>query len=486
MIPKEAKQMIDAVIHGDVSTISHMLSTGCNINLVNTFKENLFFIACENGQVNAALYLLDYGANPLQLSRSGRSSLNAACYGGSVKLVEKLLLLSEQPAYSSLKETFDINFGFFPKNFLIFSYLIQNGFLNEQHIYHLDLVRYRGHPLLLDVCTLILSQFPELELDTVESLFVKLFSSGSDACLSAIGMILNQYPNMIMQLGSHFEDLLLAVHKLDNENEEDIVLEHNDRFNEEHLLFIAPPATQHPVLSFLLQHGFTKNHRDKNGDTLLHFASTYTHNEYEEVFCIRCLLDIGYDVNIRNAMEKTPLHTAIEKGMLAHAIYLIYRGADVNATDLSGLTALDYANNFCVLGFTLDDEENIELREILIQVLKTSGAQYNINQHVIEHIEINDNVEYIHSSTAPIIVEKRVEPCGDLYFYMRHYCMSFIKEHGLTERFYAFGEKEAERISKTFGSQLFLNICPLCSAIKKTPRARLCLKCGEFTPPIEN
>lgn len=55
--------------------------------------------------------------------------------------------------------------------------------------------------------------------------------------------------------------------------------------------------------------------------------------------------------------------------------------------------------------------------------------------------------------------------------------MDFLQERGLLERFYALGEAEAERISDEFKNQLNLNRCPLCHAIKKTPRARLCLKC---------
>lgn len=69
---------------------------------------------------------------------------------------------------------------------------------------------------------------------------------------------------------------------------------------------------------------------------------------------------------------------------------------------------------------------------------------------------------------------------------MRDNFMVFIKEHGITERFFEFGETEAKQISDEFKSQLILNQCPLCNALKKTPRARLGLKCGEFTPPNVN
>ncbi|MFJ1268537.1 hypothetical protein ACD661_08225 [Legionella lytica] len=109
---------------------------------------------------------------------------------------------------------------------------------------------------------------------------------------------------------------------------------------------------------------------------------------------------------------------------------------------------------------------------------------YFSEQQFQEHIEIVDNGEYENPSTAPVEVPRPVVPRGDLWDYMRSYCMTFIQEQGLQERFWEFGGAEAERISHEFKEQLILNRCPLCHAIKKTPRARLCLKCGEFTPPV--
>ena len=110
---------------------------------------------------------------------------------------------------------------------------------------------------------------------------------------------------------------------------------------------------------------------------------------------------------------------------------------------------------------------------------------YFLNQNFIEHIEIIENGEYENPSAAPVIVREPLAPRGDLWMYMFYNCMSFMETHELTGRFYKFGEEEAERICDTFKNQLTLNHCPLCDAIRKTPRARLCLKCGEFTPPVE-
>lgn len=108
-----------------------------------------------------------------------------------------------------------------------------------------------------------------------------------------------------------------------------------------------------------------------------------------------------------------------------------------------------------------------------------------LDQQFSEHIEIVENGAYENPSTAPVKVYSPVAPRGDLWRYMGANFMAFIEEQGLSERFCELGEREAERISDEFKGQLNFNRCSLCHAIKKTPRARLCLKCGEFTPPFE-
>lgn len=105
-----------------------------------------------------------------------------------------------------------------------------------------------------------------------------------------------------------------------------------------------------------------------------------------------------------------------------------------------------------------------------------------LDQKFHESIEIVENGTYENPSTAPVEVDRPVAPRGDLWDYMMANFIAFIQEHGLLDRFCEFGETEAERICDEFKDQLNVNRCPLCNTIKKTPRARLCLKCGEFTP----
>jgi hypothetical protein len=107
-----------------------------------------------------------------------------------------------------------------------------------------------------------------------------------------------------------------------------------------------------------------------------------------------------------------------------------------------------------------------------------------LDQQFNEHIEIVENGAYENPSTAPVEVYIPVAPRGELWNYMKDNFTAFLQEHGFLKRFCELGETEAERIRDEFKSQLNFNRCPLCNALKRTPRARLCIKCGEFTPPV--
>nr|MBA2650775.1 hypothetical protein [Tatlockia sp.] len=107
------------------------------------------------------------------------------------------------------------------------------------------------------------------------------------------------------------------------------------------------------------------------------------------------------------------------------------------------------------------------------------------NGTFIKNIQIIPNGDYKSPSTAPEIVLPPTEPRGAVWEYLRDYYLNFIKDQDLMDQFVRYGEKEAERICKTFEEHLVINRCPLCQSPKKTPRARLCLNCGIFTDPCK-
>ena len=71
--------------------------------------------------------------------------------------------------------------------------------------------------------------------------------------------------------------------------------------------------------------------------------------ENPNVDLIKCLFDAGFDIDVRDRDNETPLLNAIYKGYAAVARCLIELGADVNAANISSRdSALHFAASFCV------------------------------------------------------------------------------------------------------------------------------------------
>lgn len=75
---------------------------------------------------------------------------------------------------------------------------------------------------------------------------------------------------------------------------------------------------------------------------------------------------------------------------------------------------------------------------------------------------------------------KAIEQRGPLWDYLHHNYQQLMKENDLFDAFILLGEKEAEKISLQYKQDILINRCQICNFIKKTPKARLCLGCGDF------
>ena len=75
--------------------------------------------------------------------------------------------------------------------------------------------------------------------------------------------------------------------------------------------------------------------KERNGTTLLHYASRYSSKELIEL-----LIDNGADVNARNKEQSTPLLGAVAEGRMNIVELLVNKGADVSAKYKRGRTAL--------------------------------------------------------------------------------------------------------------------------------------------------
>jgi ankyrin repeat protein len=140
-------------------------------------------------------------------------------------------------------------------------------------------------------------------------------------------------------------------------------------------LHIAATLDTDEAAMFLLAHGAAVNAQDHHGDTPLHIAARHGNDAL-----VVGLLRHGAAVNATNALGETPLHVALlelyeeadgavprkvddEKAdsaaLLVVARTLVSAGADLNATDLEGRTAL-------LIVAATGDESSAELVALLV------------------------------------------------------------------------------------------------------------------------
>ena len=88
---------------------------------------------------------------------------------------------------------------------------------------------------------------------------------------------------------------------------------------------------------YLIDQGAEVNLEDNSGYTALHFAATFSNNNY----ALSCLIDSGANVNALRNDNRTPLMLACESGNLVNC--LLQKGANVDFQDNDGQTALYHA-----------------------------------------------------------------------------------------------------------------------------------------------
>ncbi len=95
------------------------------------------------------------------------------------------------------------------------------------------------------------------------------------------------------------------------------------------------------MLTYLLEHGGDKNHRDNNGNLPVEYAAV------EGILsALKILWDGHYDINQRDFLGMTLLHRTVIRGYLDCVGFLLSKNFDINAEDKSGNSPLFYAHKY--------------------------------------------------------------------------------------------------------------------------------------------
>jgi len=83
-------------------------------------------------------------------------------------------------------------------------------------------------------------------------------------------------------------------------------------------------------------------------------------------------------------------------------------------------------------------------------------------------------------------LRKNAPPTGPLWDYIYRNYYKELREKGIYKDFEYGGEPAAKKMFEQYKDLIKLNYCPTCGNLKKTPKARQCLKCMEFHDPDPN
>jgi len=147
---------------------------------------------------------------------------------------------------------------------------------------------------------------------------------------------------------------------------------------------------EHNAVRILLEKGADPNTRDSEGRNALMVMSLEKRSENAVEVIAETLINAGCDINVADNDGRTPLIYAVIYQQLAAVKMLLKRGANINAKDHNGESALDWANK-------IGNEETIRLLSLL---LSSGGKELTLKRLT----EIIDEFSLLYSSEGKKII----------------------------------------------------------------------------------
>ena len=160
-------------------------------------------------------------------------------------------------------------------------------------------------------------------------------------------------------------------------------------------ILIACQGGQPEIVDYLISKGANIEVKDKNGDSLIHFA---TIGGFLSI--VQYLIEKqNINKEIKGKGGKTPLHYACEKGHLPIIEYLVSKGVNIEARDKKEKTPVHYA---CQGG-------HLQIVEYLMSKYVNIGAITKTGNHVIHYASMGGLVPIIHYLITQLNVNKDLQ-----------------------------------------------------------------------------
>eukprot|EP00759_Apiculatamorpha_spiralis_P051871 PhF_6_TR552/c0_g1_i2/m.511 len=306
-----------AVLHNQTQILRFFIeSYHPDINGQGPDGDTLMHISIKNCNVTVCRELLGMGANVDAVDSKGRTPLMLACLARSESIAQLLLEKSPDLQVTDKKGNRALQYALSVQLGTLITSLLDLGALS--YSYRPDL--YTDGERFLEACK---------QSHTDVAQMMAQYGSMSLEEIDEQGRTPLHYTaqNNLPVIASHIIQKLSFVDPID--------------FDGMTPLHLAASQSEH-VAKLLLNVGSDLHAEDSHGNTPLHYACFYG---VEAV--ARLLLDCGAAPNARNHGGNTPLHYAVlrgeEDGMQSVVTYLLKLGADVNAPDDKGDTALMFA-----------------------------------------------------------------------------------------------------------------------------------------------
>ncbi|MDX1917018.1 MAG: ankyrin repeat domain-containing protein [Rickettsiaceae bacterium] len=328
--------LICAAYRGYTEMTELLLKSGADVNAADRYGKTALIEAAYNGYNEITRLLLNSGANFNAADRYGTTALMEAVSKGHTEIAALLL-----------ESGSDVNAADNNGKTALMNAAERSAMWNH--------FKDRGHKLnegntALDMINLLLQSGAEVNAADNE---------GNTAFMYAVSRNNTKMIELLLQSGAEVN-----------------ASNHNGRT----ALIEAASHGHTEITALLLGRGAEVNDADNEGKTALMEAVSYWHSEITEL-----LLKSGAEVNAADNEGKTALMKAVSEGHTELAKLLLESGADVNAAARNGKTALMEAaaskeraamwNHFKPIGYNKLNEGNTALD--MINLLLESGADVN-------------------------------------------------------------------------------------------------------------